>query len=1207
MTTTDLVVPVQVNALVVNRLTRTAETFNRWTPNFTAMTDEGAGAEPPPGVGTETMGPESEGVYVHWQLPEVLTDGYVDQDTGETTFPLVPDRWLVVRYATAPGAAEPSVAGWIVHSDYLESRPVEDADGNPVYGTNPHPDPESRPGEPLRLTFLGRRHDLADGPWSEPPAQPPHLTAVGPGLPGFAAYQPYNKDVFSLHDTLQDLRGELDNYPPDATLSYLVVGWYGSDAEFLRAAADIPGLLPPEADGIADLLDALGWAAPEGTEADLSRTFYHGTALGLCWEREGATPPSDKPDNIELSEMLTLGSSTAEALGRLAARQSRSARTGDLVRSLFHGTLETLDAADGEEDLDAITHHSWFSGSSGGHLWRISARPVDGDAQAPPPPAAPGWLADLNRIQQQYDDLAPTLLRARERLWNIWWLRHKPVPPFTPGRPDGFDARADAELDPHRAGSLAARVDELLGKREALIGELPTGSTPEELQAAADAYAAALGLAPEYVLERTARESYYRPADPVVLIRNTGATQPLTRDTPLPCRVPGALLTRIKADGQWIDRPTAPPTPDLTHLPAACTALLAEFALLDQVARSGHLPDALADPDATAGPVPEYTGVWRQPWLPMHMEFELRYCPTPYRSGEDTHWTFNGHRYEWSGSGAQPGGGEGDLRWLTFKNRAFLTPTAPYVLAHQIDRYLDTYSDAPAEGLLALKEELGDPALLSQRLDGFHDWLLQQDGAARTTVHVPAEAARLVGDVQRVPDPGPVEPPTGHPGGAYQPVRAGQFFFQDLRIVDRFGRSFDIVNNRNMESVSLTLADSVTPDAVLDDDLIGRARFVQLGPRLLQGARLRLETVRATDGAALSPMARAGTPENPLAGWVLLNHLDQTLIVHAPDGQALGELRIVRNSAGEDDTVWLPLPGSPHPDPETDSFAAALPHLAGFLLPLLAKPSSAFAALLETIDTALDTITDPAAQDDGSPLRLLGRPLALVRADLGIELEGPLVGSPSWDSVLEDTAEEYDTYSWAVRLGSERLLGDGLVGYFSGATGPDQDTSYEVFHAILPQGGDGYVEPIGEGHGLALPARTPDEPVTHHLTLMMDPYAPVHATTDILPVTRVGLPDDLVSDALRRIRATFRLGPLLAPERTDGAELFDGSEEPPAHGVVLPRPASWHGAWSWAEPRGAETEWAELPVLPADASAHPGDPGPQARYGYLVLDATETS
>ncbi|MEU2393513.1 hypothetical protein [Streptomyces sp. NPDC007369] len=1201
MSSTDLVVPVRVHALVVNRLTRTAETFNRWTPNFTAMTDEGAGAEPPPGVGTETMGPESEGVYVHWQLPEALTDGHVDQATGETAFPYAPDRWLVVRYAAAPGAAAPAVTGWIVHSDYLESRPVEDADGNPVYGTNPYPDPESRPGEPLRMTYLGRRHALSDGPWTEPPAQPPHLTAAGPGLPGFAAYQPYNKDVFSLHDTLQDLKGELDNYPPDATLGYLVVGWYGNNPEFLGAAADIPGLLPPEADGVADLLAALGWAAPEGTGDGLQTTLYHGTVLGVSWQREGATPPSDKPDNVELSEMLTLGSSTAEALGRLAARQTRSPRTGDLVRSLFHGTLETLDTADGEADLDTITHHSWFSGSSGGHLWRISPRPVDGDARAPQPPPEPDWLAALNHTQQQYDGLTPTLLRARERLWNIWWLLNKPVPPFTPGRPDGFDSRAEAELDPDRAGSLAARVRALLAEQDALADELPTGSTPEELQAAADAYATARGLAPEYVLERTARESYYRPADPVVLIRNTGAGQPLTRDTPLPCRVPEALLTRIRAGGQWIDRPTAPPTPGLDGLPPACAALLAEFALLDRVARSGHLPAALADPDSTVGPVPEYTALWRQPWLPMHMEFELRYCPTPYQTGEATHWSFNGQRYEWSGDGAQPGTGEGDLRWLTFKNRAFLTPTAPYVLAHQIDRYLETSSDAPAEGLLALKEELGDPDLLSQRLDGFHDWLLQQDGAARSTVHVPADAARLVGDVRRVPDPGPVEPPPGDPGGPYQPVRAGQFFFQDLRIVDRFGRSFDIVNNRNYEGVSLTLGDSVTPDAVLDDDLIGRARFVQLGPRLLQGARLRLETVRAADGSRLSPMVRADTAENPLAGWLLLNHLDRTLIVHGPDGQALGELRIVRNTAGEDDTVWLPLPGSPHPDPQADSFAAALPHLAGFLRPLLDKPAAAFAGLLDTIDSTLDTITDPAAQDDGTPVRLLGRPLALVRADLGIELEGPLLGSPGWDTVLEEPEEEYDTYRWAVRLGSERRLGDGLVGYFSGATGPDQSTSYEVFHAVRPEGGDGYIEPIGEGRGLALPARTPDRPVTHHLTLLMDPYAPVHATTDILPVTRVELPDDLVSDALRRIRGAFRLGPLLAPERAAGP---DGD---PVGGVVLPRPASWHGAWSWAEPRGAETEWAELEIVPADASAHPGDPAPQARYGYLVLDATETS
>lgn len=285
-----------------------------------------------------------------------------------------------------------------------------------------------------------------------------------------------------------------------------------------------------------------------------------------------------------------------------------------------------------------------------------------------------------------------------------------------------------------------------------------------------------------------------------------------------------------------------------------------------------------------------------------------------------------------------------------------------------------------------------------------------------------------------------------------------------------------------------------------------------------------------------------------------------------------------------------------------------MPHLARFVRTLKDKPAAALTGLLDTIDQTLDTILDDAAQEDGSPLRLIGRPLALVRADLGVELEGPLLSNPSWDQVLGESEEEYDGYRWPVRLGNEKRLGDGLIGYFAGAAGPDQETSYELFHAVMPKGGGGYLTPIDKGHGTAVPARTPDQPVKHHLTLLMDPYAAVHATTDILPVTKVQLPDDLVSEAMRRIRASFRLGPLLAAERVDKAEearRARAGEEPTEAGVVLPQPASWHGAWSWAEPRGSETEWVELPIVPADSAAHFGDPQAEARYGYLLLDATE--
>lgn len=76
------------------------------------------------------------------------------------------------------------------------------------------------------------------------------------------------------------------------------------------------------------------------------------------------------------------------------------------------------------------------------------------------------------------------------------------------------------------------------------------------------------------------------------------------------------------------------------------------------------------------------------------------------------------------------------------------------------------------------------------------------------------------------------------------------------------------------------------------------------------------------------------------------------------------------------------------------------PELAGLILELTERQlPAAFERLRDTIDTTLDTITDPSVQEDRTPARLAGRPVALIRAELGIELQGPPLTSSGWDAL----------------------------------------------------------------------------------------------------------------------------------------------------------------------------------------------------------------
>lgn len=1224
----DLIVPVQLHALAVSEPESHPGYFQRFGPNFTKMLEEKKAAEPEPGRGTQAPG---TGVYLQWQLPEALATAHYDPDTEETTLPLVPNRWLVVRHhrvpSGRPGAGQVRAAAWLIHSDYLEHAHYDSAHG-PGEAAFLSDDPETGA---QREDWLGRAVDLRVEEWREPANAPDlFLTAAGPGLLAFAGFQPYHPNVFSFHDTLKDLEGYGHNEPAPTTLSYCAIGWYSDDdGDILRRAADIPGLLPPVVKGPADVLRALGWALPgltdrddedEGTDAETAegpapgpvRTVYSGTALGIPWDYyetyASARPKDYKP-------RVAVGHSTGDAFAALTHRRTRSARTAGLVKALYHGSIDSHDLPDGAAELERAAHTATFGASAGGTAWVLVPRPGGGGESLDGPVPAhlidpPEWLHQLNTDQREFDALTIELAGLRERLRTLWWLKELPG-----SHPDGFDSEAAAQLDPEADDSPARRAAAVARRLAELALVIPHGTTSEEVEAAIEGFSRTKRLPPELELRRTFEESYHRTSDPVVVVEGAGVGAPLTRDPddPLPCRTVDGLLETIRAgDEQWAPPAALPPLDlveetsplELPVLPAPGRALLAEFALLDRAARTADpdepgrtvLDTALADPEQRLTGTPaEYTAVWVQPWLPMYLQWDLRYCPAPYQTGDRVNWTFDGERYTWTGEGADPGNGQDGPEWISFANRAFLTPSVPHVLAAQAKRLARTYGQAGAAALTRLRAGLGNLDVLSQTLDGFNDHLLMRDTGARQ--FTPDDVLPLLGDAGHVAAPGTLNDDARF---RFQPLRAGQFYFRDLRIIDRFGRCAVLTAVDGDEHLKFKPVRSAeaTPSAPLRENINAPARFVQLPPRLLQEARTRLRLTPTTDGRT----APAPAGPSALSGWLLVNHLDKTLLVYGPDGEPLGELRVIRTSRTEQRTEWTRLPSSPYEHPS--DLEAHHPHLAGMVAGLLG-PIGPFQALMATINERLGKTTDAGTGDTAVPARLVGRPVAVYRARIDLELKGEPLTNPGWHHALDPEREEYPDYTWPVRLGDPYLLTDGLIGYYAPADGSPERADYSTLYVTAERPADPYLTSIGNGASLALPAREPGKEVSHHITVLADPHNPVHATTGILPVVDLTLPAEHVDTALRRIRAAFRLGPLLAPVRTPAApeeeerRSGDGEHE----GLVMIRPAAWHGEWTWAEPQeeGGAVRWTERPLLAADPEPHPDDPAPQARAGYLML------
>jgi hypothetical protein len=1138
-----LVVPVEVAAFAVNPQTRDSDgsyVMLRWTANFRNLTSDNAAPEPAPFVVTEdwTMNPESRlGVYLQWQLPEALCRGHQDEESGEIgDFPLVPNRWLVVRRSSR------GMRSWIVHSDYIG------ADGDGVSYLDPH-------AASATATVVGRRVDLTPGsPWQEPGGGL-FLTAIGPGLLTFAVFQPYNKNVFSIHDTLEDVDGA-------DRLSYWVAGWY-SDPGSDILAADTP---------FADLMDRLEWSLAPAFGSP-RRSVFTGSALGIDWQPDGPPYPSACPPRGG-DIAVAIGNSTAEAAAVLQERAGGpdclTAGEARLYSAFTLGVLDSCDGPDGDLFISRAAHDQGFGPVPGGYSWRLVDHDDDAALGARPPAGLAGErvlaadvLAGLNRGQRELDDLERALAGARQRLYVLWALNQEKDPP-----PPGFFAQAiRAELDPANpdgAAGIAARLEAEVAARRGEPGQehpdaVPWAATEAELAARARGYAASHGLRSALELKRVPDEPFDQHVDPVLMLAGAGLNAPLTRGSALPCRVEERLVTAIGPITAGTVSGDAGQV-NVTGLPGPMHALVTEFCIIDQASKTG------TPLSGATGTLPEYgTQPWRQPWQPLYLLWRAEYTAIPVTRG----WSFDGTRYRWDGDGRE------ELKpAVTVSGRQVLTPTSGYDQEGKLDSYANGRADLPGPLLSGLRGLLSELDQLSQRLDGLSAAVGQR--LSRISRAPAGALGDLIADgAGLVPDPGPqpVDEWDRWEPSRFQELRSGQLAFTNIAVVDRFGRAVNLFES-GQHFDWLIKPESMTPDEPVG--VVQPDRYVELGPRLLQPARLRFDFLSAgKESADEDVQLTAGA--NPVGAWLVHNRLDRSIACYDPSGQALGDLRAVLTDDRERIVTWTALPGSPVQ--LLDQLADISPPAWDFLAAIVDGGPAVLAALRAQIDATLIAI-DPGGPEDQSLAFLLGRPLALVRARLDLQLCGPPRADVSWQKVLSPDPPQLPGYQWNVRLGEARQVDDGLIGYVLGEDYAHLET---VVDPVDP-GHGGYLRAIGNADRLKLAFEGTN---TATVTLLMDPRAAVHAITDILPSSSVYVPQQYTDSALAAMAVNFRAGPLLIATTGDGA-------------ATLPQPATATGTWSWTEPDGAG--WNQLPITPPDPASLPVGQDPEVRSGYLVLE-----
>ena len=1180
-------------------------------PDLNRMFQEATGKFMPPGV------------HLHFRLPRALTHG--EEGPGKIEFPRIPNRWLVQRtYRDATKTLKHRA--WLIKSDAKAAKPWSRDNPGVTW-------PEFPVGQPAVFRSIGLclplNGPIIDTDEKDDP-EAPTLTAIGWGDPTFAASYASCRSVLGFYD-------ELDDGPYGTELSYLVTGWYSKAVDDLLHAfveryrkEKVPSGAFSAAQRkklFAQMEAELRWGCEASAKSEPpTRLICYGLVrdVGL---RKGKTDLQSSPFNLQVfsdvhrregNYHIAIGEAPGEALAALLAPGEVDQ---DLLTALQAGLL-TQDTT--VSDLRYQLHARRFAGVHGGTVFQIQPEseafltPND----QPPQRANAGVLPEPLRDSLQKLNLAQAAFDRQERrvddclwqhhaCWILWMSQSK-------RRGSGSKDARDRQAQFDSFAKLLAAEKTILEKDRSARDELST-AIESTLKKDYQRMLATGGTGPMYRLTGSALPAFESPNDPIIAIDGpamqrlgprsesdgeTGAAE--GTKYVLPCRLSSAIANSF----EWKQFFGA----DATSPGGVHCDLLLEF-LSSQSNQSGESPST-----SSGRPPVAADDDWVNPWIPLFLIWEVQW-QSDYPNDGVIVPDFISNR--WTLARAPDADGEPDLAhksdavrlapggkisgtdtadWVSYRGRSILTPTAAASLARALQE-LEVDALVPA---------LQSRHVMSQSLDGFQEALMRRQVGTR----LPALEFKSKEVLQDPLTFGtfPTEFPTERatPGRLFFPLRAGRLRIEKLNVVDAFGQTVklpvaDIISRGNLHRSHNTVIANLDPSLKKNE--------IKLRPRFVTPMRLRFD------------LENAGA----VCGWVLPNHMEQSLGIYSASGKPLGAFqKRFKPQACDQAYYWVPFPGEAEKGHQRGDEALntwlrdggaddlelreALYVFWQWVGSLDPDQGSAFSNLL---DESIQATDQRVPEEDPGISVLVGRPLALVRASLRLESPGlpahspelvpefpAMLKHPPQATAIEEATvtREFQKVRWPIRVGDLRLRNDGVVGVFRcSSSGKPEGPFYPTW------GGD-EVKQRKEGKWAEVEQRKNskwercgfhqwedkfgiqddfqmDCEAPFRVMMLMDPQARAHAAIGALPRVHLALPE-VISSGAKRIRDVFfQTAPVL------------GESDTPH----MPRPSDDYGEWSWAW-RPDVTTWKEDPAL-IEATDRGGFSGtwPAIAEGWLKL------
>lgn len=976
-----------------------------------------------------------------------------------------------------------------------------------------------------------------------------NLSAVGYGDPGFAAYYPNCFSVFGCHD---------QNPGDDLSLvRYEVTGWYANASDDVLASF-IATLDNNESESInAAIEQKFNWKVSSDTAPQ--KLLCYGN---VGFDSFNSSYQSDVDDDIS----VTVANAPTEALSACLADKLVKDQPGLTIKQQQKYLLSLEDQFEAmqmayrldSKKLDVLSrfkelrHENGFTPVNSGHLWTIRkhfenanhVKQNDDRSTLPElPDAIAAQLDQLNLRQQAYDKACREVSSLRRQLFADWYkymicvyppdltmsdypsvdllkyfLEAKGLLPLeeqiastgelgdvktdNTGHIVGINVTPESQPD-SIAVLLRQKLDDLLHQLDLVNKNIPPSTDGS------------------YCVEQIPASRFWQANNPVILLEGDAvkATQRHGAD--------GLLLCPIydKGNDGSFDSIT-----DFAHL-------------------SEHIATVISE---------QVNVKTQQPWNPYLLQWQTQLFNTQTKSNVHSNQGYYSESFitqNYQATVREPDlvlkphkGGivqSGD----SYSGESILTSQANRLLKTAIEKQLiDRLSifgnvedisianypgkqeyNNPIFSMICAYEKLKSTHTLAQSLNGFNQGLLMRKQTLELQVDDPLGfdvyrqfsndrvAHVMADDIKEAPSP----------LSAFNPIRTGCIKFIKLRLIDTFGQVKNISVDKIDTSYKLTSPSS--------------QYLVKMPPRLAQPARL---SFRWLDAAGIESETNSHPNTSPICGWLLNNKLDHSVMIYSRQGKALGYFKAGRwyQAIDSDSAIAIEQIDNPH-----------LKRVVQYIDSSIQEDSGFIEHFIGTTEDALANIQTENNTDANGTASLIGRPMAVVRATLSLQLGALPAVNQGWNVLRGDigknsrTTDSYTRVKFPVRLGEYGQLNDGLVGYWLEKKADDGSILFaserldefgketisdkSLFYSPQSQYIDSqsiesrfdHLEnaPINFYQSLEDPAQT--------LTMLMDVQGSVHATVGILPNREIKIPTDHYTQALQNIEVSFLHAPILTP------------------------------------------------------------------------------